>query len=146
MGVIGRLHRVADLAARQLQCAFDEAGLGSGEFDILATLRRAGEPYTLTPTQLGASAMVTSGAISKRVDRLAARGLVSRAVRDVDARGREVALTPSGLALVDEVLEAHVANEERLLAHLSADDRTQLAALLSRWLVGLDDSVRSSDV
>lgn len=133
MGIVGRLHRVADALHAELRPVFAEAGLSDGEFDLLATLRRAGAPYELTPTQIAASTMVTSGAVTKRVDRLAAAGLVERAPSREDGRSRRVRLTERGRALVDELLPRHVANEERLLAALPADDRARLQHLLEVW-------------
>lgn len=132
-GVIGRLHRVAARLTEELVAVYGRFGLGEGEFDVLATLRRAGAPYELTPTELAASTMVTSGAVTKRVDRLVERGLVTRRVGERDARGRVVALTEAGRALVDEAFEAHMANEHRLVGLLAARDRELLAGLLERW-------------
>ena len=91
--MIGRLHRLAARLTEELVAVYAEFGLGEGEFDVLATLRRAGAPYELTPGELAASTMVTSGAVTKRVDRLVERGLVTRRVGEHDARGRVIALT-----------------------------------------------------
>jgi DNA-binding MarR family transcriptional regulator len=77
--------------------------------------------------------MVTSGAVTKRVDRLVERGLVSRRVGERDARGRVIALTEAGRELIDRAFEAHMANEHRLLAGLGDIDRTRLARLLESW-------------
>jgi len=132
MLVIGRISRLADLVDELLRPVFASHGLGDGDFDVLATLRRHGSPYELTPTELGASTMVTSGAVTKRVDRMVAAGLVERRVSESDARGRHVRLTDRGLALVDEAMTVHVANEARLLAGLTAAERHQLAALLRK--------------
>lgn len=132
-GVIGRLHRIAARLEEELGAVYAEYGLGGGEFDVLATLRRSGVPYELTPGELAATTMVTSGAVTKRVDRLVERGLVTRRVGDLDARGRVIALTPEGLALIDRAFEAHMANEHRLLAGLGDLERTRLAALLEAW-------------
>src|ERR1700712_2463380 len=93
MTVIGRISRLADLIDQRLRLVFAEAGLGNGDFDVLATLRRSGEPFRLTPTELSDSTMVTSGAVTKRLDRLERDGLVERTVNAADARGRVVALT-----------------------------------------------------
>lgn len=138
MGVIGRLHRLAARLDAELRPVFAEAGLTDGDFDVLASLRRAGAPYELTPGALGASTMVTSGAVTKRVDRLLGAGLVERRVCDDDARSRLVRLTDEGLALVDDLVERHVANEHRLLAGLSDLERSRLAHLLEAWGRTLD--------
>lgn len=133
MGVIGRLHRLAAVLDGELRLVFAAMGLGDGEFDLLATLRRSGAPYELTAGQLAATSMVTSGAVTKRVDRLVAAGHVERTVCADDARSRRIRLTASGRRLVDEAVERHVANEHRLLAGLTEAERTRLAALLEKW-------------
>jgi len=131
MGVVGRVSRVArriDLAQRATFARFD---LDPAAFDVLATLRRSGEPYALTPGDLMRTAMVTSGAITQRLDRLVARRLVTRGPHPDDGRGVLVTLTDAGRRLVDEVLPAHLATEERLLAPLTTAQRAELAALLA---------------
>lgn len=140
MGVIGRISRASTALDQQLRPVFAAAGLAAGDFDVLATLRRSGAPFRLTPTQLSDSTMVTSGAVTKRLDRLERDGLVTRTVSAADGRGRTVELTDTGRDLVDAVVEKHAANEERLLSPLSAKERDQLAGYLRRVLVGLEDA------
>ncbi|MCW2767435.1 MAG: transcriptional regulator, MarR family [Nocardioides sp.] len=138
LGIIGRLHRLAARLTEELVAVYAEFGLGEGEFDILATLRRTGAPCELTPGELAASTMVTSGAITKRVDRCVEQGWVTRRVSERDARGRVVALTEAGRALIDRAFEAHVANEARLVAGLNDLERARLAHLLEAWGRTLD--------
>jgi DNA-binding MarR family transcriptional regulator len=138
MLVVGRISRLAQLLDAELRAPFAEAGLGQGDFDVLAALRRAGAPYTRTPQQLLASLMVTSGAVTKQVDRLAGRGLVTREVNPDDRRGRTIALTSAGLALVDELLATHLANQQRLLSGLSDSEVAQLTAGLARLTAALE--------
>lgn len=138
MEVVGRIHRVADLLDVALRPPFAAEGLTSGDFDVLASLRRSGVPYRLSATDLTATMMVTSGAVTKRVDRLAAAGLVVRHVAENDGRGRLVELTPQGLEVVDRVVEKHWANEEQLIAALGAEDRDRLVGLLRTLLVSLE--------
>ncbi|WP_424466686.1 MarR family winged helix-turn-helix transcriptional regulator [Pseudoclavibacter helvolus] len=138
MGVIGRIHRVGLHLTDELTRLYRAYGLGEGDFDVLATLRRAGAPHERTPSELAASTMVTTGAMTKRVDRLEGAGLVSRRVSDTDGRGRVVQLTPRGLALIDEAYERHLENEERLLAGVSAEDRAALARILGTWLADVE--------
>ena len=133
MGIIGRLHRLADVLHAELRPVFERAGLTDGDFDVLAALRRAGDPFALTPGQLAERTMITSGTVTKRVDRLAAACLVTRERVEHDGRVRRIALTATGRALVDDVVEAHCANEERLLAGFCEIEREQLAGLLTRW-------------
>lgn len=138
MGIIGRLHRLADVLNDELRPVFSNAGLSDGEFDVLAALRRSGGTFELTPTELAATTMITSGAVTKRVDRLVAAGLVSRSVADHDGRVRRVRLTPKGRRLVDRLVEEHLANEERLLASFSELERSRLTHLLAQWARALD--------
>ncbi len=132
-GVIGRLHRLSQHLHDQLRPVFAEAGLSDGDFDVLAALRRSGAPYELSPGQLGATTMVTSGAVTKRVDRLEAAGLVRRTVDPGDGRSRRVRLTDEGVSLIDRLFAQHMANEHRLVSGLSDLERTRLAALLEHW-------------
>lgn len=130
--VIGRIHRIGAALTPELVAVYARFGLGEGEFDVLATLRRQGEPFTLSPGDLAERTMVTSGAVSKRLDRLEARGLVERRTSGDDRRARTVHLTPAGRRLVDDAMTAHAENEARLLAALPARDRETLARLLGR--------------
>ena len=138
-GIYGRLHRLADRLREELDVEFRRHGLGEGEFDVLAALRRAGSPYELAPGELARYTMVTTGAASKRIDRLEAAGLVSRRISDEDARGRVIALTAAGKRVIDEAFTAHIANEHRLLAPLSERDRTELQRLLTTWLAAFEE-------
>ncbi|MGY4027006.1 MarR family winged helix-turn-helix transcriptional regulator [Aeromonas rivuli] len=133
MGVLGRVARMAAIAGREVSDELKECGLLGSDFDILATLRRAGE--SLTPTALYQSAMLSSGAMTARLDKLEQRGLIERQAAPDDRRSLLVNLTEAGLALVDQAVERHVANERRLLAPLNQEEQAQLAALLKRWLL-----------
>lgn len=137
-GIIGRLHRLALRLTEELVAVYETFGLGEGEFDVLATLRRSGAPYELTPGDLGRWTMVSSGAVTKRVDRCVEQGWVTRRVSDRDGRGRVVALTPEGKDLIDRAFEAHMANEHRLVGSLDELERSRLAHLLEKWGRALD--------
>tara|TARA_R110000764_G_scaffold28607_1_gene67339 strand:- start:20474 stop:20974 length:501 start_codon:yes stop_codon:yes gene_type:complete len=134
MGVLGRLKRLHDRVSAQLETVYAANGLTAASFDVLATLRRSGAPYALSPSELIAWTMVTSGTMTNRLDRLAAAGLVERKPNPEDGRGSVVALTPQGFALIDRVVTAHVANQHRVLSALSAQDRAALDGLLRQWL------------
>jgi DNA-binding MarR family transcriptional regulator len=136
MLVLGRLNEASSLVARErLAPLFARFGLQAGEFDVLATLRRSGQPYALTPTALYEATMVTSGAMTNRLDRLEKAGLILRGPHPTDRRGIVVQLTEQGLALIDEALTAHVANEHEILAGLSGAERETLAQLLEKLIV-----------
>lgn len=135
MAVIGRLNEVSSLIARdRLAPLFARFGLQAGEFDVLATLRRSGSPYALTPTALYEATMVTSGAMTNRLDRLEKAGLILRAPHPNDRRGIVVRLTEKGLALIDEAVAAHVANEHQILSGLTQTERETLSHLLEKLI------------
>ena len=139
MGVIGRLSRLGALFDAELRRNFAKHDLDRASFDVLATLRRSNAEHSLTPAGLMRSSMVTSGAISQRLDRLEARGLVARAPSETDGRGVRVTLTAKGLELIDGVLPTHIDTESNLLSGLSAAERDQLASLLRTLLESLGD-------
>ncbi|MER8901398.1 MarR family transcriptional regulator [Mesorhizobium sp. M0772] len=135
MLVLGRLNEASSLIARErLAPLFARFGLQAGEFDVLATLRRSGQPYALTPTALYEATMVTSGAMTNRLDRLEKAGLILRGPHPNDRRGIVVQLTEKGLALIDEALTAHVANEHEILSGLTGTERGALAQLLGKLI------------
>jgi len=117
-----------------------EHELQTGWFDLLAALRRSGRPYELNPTQLMRATMLSSGGMTKRLDRLVDAGLVKRRPDPADRRGILVGLTPGGKAAVDKAVEDHVANEERLLRSLKPADRRALDNLLRTLLADLEGS------
>ncbi|EAR24260.1 putative transcription regulator protein [marine actinobacterium PHSC20C1] len=131
MGILGRLSRLSRLVERAQLEVFEPHGLQSGEFDILATLLRSDAGSRgLTAGALTASAMVTSGAITNRLDRLVAKQLISREVDPENRRTIRVALTARGAEVVEAALHDHIENEERLLQSLSATQRRELESLL----------------
>ena len=128
---ISRLARRLDLDRAQ---AFARHSLESWEFDVLSALRRAGDPYRLSPGQLVQQTLVTSGTMTNRVDRLERRGLVERSPDPHDRRGVIVELTESGKRTVDAAMADLLERERQLLAELPARQRTDLANLLRRLL------------
>jgi DNA-binding MarR family transcriptional regulator len=140
MGVVGRLLRAARRIDAELHGTFSAHGLDRPAFDVLATLRRAGSPHRLTPAQLMRASMVTSGAITQRLDRLEGRGLVTRSPSERDGRGVDVTLPAEGNRVIDAALPDHLANEERLLAALTPAQRKSLNDTLRRLLESLGDT------
>jgi len=141
MQVIARVSRLSRLIDRRLAENFARHGLENWMYDVLATLRRSGEPYELTAGDLLKQSMVTTGAITNRIDRLEERGLVER-VAGQDRRKVFVRLTRKGLSLVDEVVHTHLRTEREILASLSPNQQSALADLLRRTLIGLGDHPR----
>lgn len=131
MAVIGRLSRVARRIEARLGENFAAQGIDAATFDVLATLRRSGAPYTLSPKDLVETSMVTSSAIAQRLNKLEAEGLIERTSNQRDGRGKLVHLTETGRTIVDSVLPAHVAVEQEFLQALSSEQQNTLAALLT---------------
>ena len=130
MAIIGRITRLEKLLRPRLDAVFAQHDLESWEFDVLATLLRNGEPHQLTPGQLLDSMMITSGAMTNRIDRLERRGFVKRAKSPTDGRQVLVTLTKNGLKKVDAALIDHAANESAIVDALTPDQRDQLIDLL----------------
>ena len=138
MAIFGRLSEAAERVMREhMNPLFAAVGLQSGEFDVLATLRRSGEPHMLSPTQLYEATMISSGGMTDRLDRLERAGLVERRPDPKDRRGKLIALTDAGRRLIDETIGRHVANEERLLLSLTEAEQETLDALLKKLIAGL---------
>ena len=138
IGIIARLGRAQAYIDPALDSVFAEHGLTRSSWDVLAALRRVGEPYRLTPTELYQALMRTSGAITHTLHRLEYAGLVERLVNPEDARSLYVALTPRGVQLTDTVAPLHLDNERRLLAGLTPDEQRTLAHLLRKLLLGFE--------
>lgn len=137
IGVVGRISRLAREIEQRLEAVYREHGLEPGWHDVLATLRRSGPPFRLRPTDLTAALMLTSSGTTKRLDRLERAGLVERTADANDRRAVAISLTEEGLALIDRVTEAHLANERHLLRCLTDADQRRLADLLRNLQVGL---------
>jgi DNA-binding MarR family transcriptional regulator len=137
IGVVGRISRLARELEQRLEPVYREHGLEPGWHDVLATLRRTGPPYELRPSELTGTLMLTSSGTTKRLDRLERAGLVERAPDPQDRRGVLIRLTAKGREVIDATTEAHLENERRLLAALSAAEREQLAGLLRKLQLGI---------
>lgn len=134
MGVIGRVGHLYFAYMKPMEQTFARFGLNAAKFDVLATLRRAGAPHCLSAGALMKATMVASGTMTNRIDRLEADGLVSRSTNPEDSRSFLIALTEKGFALINEVVEAHVATQTSLLEGLTDDEISQLTNLLSKAL------------
>ncbi|GHX07746.1 transcriptional regulator [Vibrio cholerae] len=133
MGVVGRLRQTNGIWKTKLDQVFDGFGLSCIEFDILATIRR--NDREITPTELYQTLMLSSGAISTRIEQLVQRGLVQRVASEQDRRSCKVTLTEQGITLVDQALNAHVANVDGMLGVLTEQERKQLGQLLKKILL-----------
>jgi DNA-binding MarR family transcriptional regulator len=134
MAVFGRIFRLSRLAGDEMEMAYAAFGIGRPEFDVLATLRRAGHPYELSPGALAASMMLSTGGTTARLDRLQRAGLIERAPSPADRRGVLVRLTPAGFDVIEQAVGAGLAAEQRLLAHMPPERLRQLDELLREAL------------
>lgn len=133
MAVLGRLSRMSRMVDKKLDTAFKAHGLSAIEFDILAALRRYNT--LTTPTELYQTLMLSSGAMSTRVEQLVQRGFIERVYSEEDRRSCQLRLTRDGQRMIDQALSAHVANEHEILAPFNEEQREQLASLLRIWLL-----------
>ncbi|WP_282699422.1 MarR family transcriptional regulator [Streptomyces sp. CC219B] len=134
MEVFGRIGRLARTMGDRMEKTYARFGISRGEFDVLATLRRSGEPYTLSPRQLSATLMLTTGGMTGRLDKLERAGLLRRSPDPHDRRGLQVSLTEEGLRIVDEAVGAGLAVQTEALSVLDAEQAGQLADLLRELL------------
>lgn len=139
MEIIGRILRIERVADARMRPGFRDHGLDRGGFDVLATLRRSDPPYQLTPTQLYEALVLTSGAMTHRVDTLLRAGLVERIPGAKDRRSQPVGLTAKGRSVIDRAMDAHLAAETRLVAHLRPAQQLALAASLKKLLQGMEE-------
>jgi DNA-binding MarR family transcriptional regulator len=139
MSLIGRFKRISQYLNLEMAKTFTEYGLNHANFDVLATLRRAGPPYGLSPNDLIASTMVTSGTMTNRIDQLIKGGLVERTQNPNDRRSVLVSLTETGFSIIDSAVTAHVATQDRLTSGLSADEYKSLNTLLKKFLNNIED-------
>ncbi|MFI1913775.1 MarR family winged helix-turn-helix transcriptional regulator [Nocardia sp. NPDC020380] len=137
MAIIGRLGRLYLIAGQQIESVHGVHGLQRGEFDVLAALRRSGEPYELNPSVLADTLMASRAGMTGRLDRLEKAGLVRRVADAGDRRAVKVVLTDRGLQVIDVAVTEHVENETRILAPLSAGERQELDRMVRVLLAGL---------
>ena len=135
MAVFGRVYRLARLMGDRMEKEYQRYGIGRGEFDVLATLRRSGEPYTLSPRQLSATLMLTTGGMTGRLDKLEKAGLLERSPDPGDRRGLRVALTERGLDVIDRAVGSGLALQQTAVDGLGAEEAALLAALLRKLLL-----------
>jgi DNA-binding MarR family transcriptional regulator len=138
LATLGRILRIGVLADASLARGIAPHGLQPGWFDLLAALRRAGEPFELNPTELMRATLLSSGGMTKRLDRLEEAGLVRRKPDPHDRRGTLVGLTRKGRSAIDAALAAHLGNEERVLSPLTSQERRTLDRLLRKLLMHLE--------
>lgn len=138
MGLFGRMRNLTLHLSREMEKTFARFGLNAANFDMLATLRRSGEPYALSPSDLMDTMMVTSGTMTNRIDQLEKAGLVARSQNPNDGRSVLISLTSKGFELIDAAVTAHVETQARLVSILSENERTALDGLLRTYLASFE--------
>ncbi|KIF04113.1 MarR family transcriptional regulator [Streptomyces sp. RSD-27] len=137
MAVFGRIYRIAKAMGDAVERVYNRYGMSRGEFDVIATLRRSGSPFTLSPRELSATLMLTTGGMTGRLDKLEKAGLLTRSPDPHDRRGLQVTLTERGLALVDEAVTAGIEVNRAALADFAPEEVEVLGGLLRRLLADM---------
>jgi DNA-binding MarR family transcriptional regulator len=144
VGVFGRVYRVSAQMGSHIEEICGQFGITRGEYDVLAALRRAGQPHELSPRELATTAMLTTGGMTGRLDRLERAGLVRRSPDPNDRRGLRVTLTGEGLDVVDRAIEVGLEAQRRALERLGAERVALLTDLLRDLLLGVSDAAAAS--
>ncbi len=140
MGIIGRISRISRHIDRLLQMNYSKFNLNGGEFDVLASLRRSGHPFQLTPTELFKSMMLSSGAMTNRLDRLEDANLIIRSLNPEDRRGTLVTLTEKGIDLMNDAYPSHIDNETQILSGLTPSEQKEFTVLLRKLLFTFENN------
>ncbi|MEW1639237.1 MarR family transcriptional regulator [Streptomyces sp. NPDC093801] len=137
MAVFGRIYRISKAMGDAVERVYNRHGVSRGEFDVIATLRRSGSPFTLSPRELSATLMLTTGGMTGRLDKLEKAGLLTRSPDPHDRRGLQVTLTERGLALVDEAVTAGIEVNRAALADFAPEEVEVLGGLLRKLLADM---------
>ncbi|MGP4670124.1 MarR family winged helix-turn-helix transcriptional regulator [Agrobacterium pusense] len=141
MAIFGRAKRLSNLLAPSIEETFAGFGLDRGEFDVIATLRRSGPPYQLTPTEMYTTLMLSSGGLTHRLDRLEKAGLIGRRKSKLDGRSVVVCLMPAGIELAEKAFRKDMKSELSFLQGLTPDERDTLAALLRKLVLDIESQL-----
>ncbi|CAM5226031.1 MarR family winged helix-turn-helix transcriptional regulator [Alishewanella longhuensis] len=134
MALIGRLQIVHKRLSLAMSANFRQYGLTDAGFDVLATLRRSGPPYQLTPNQLLAQTLITSGSLTSRLQSLEKLGFISRSCANTDKRSIDVTLTETGKTVIEQALVTHVTTQQQLLSGLSPAEQQHMVSLLRTFI------------
>lgn len=139
MALYGRIHRISQKLGARLHELRARQGLGPNEFDVLASIRRSGEPFTLSPKEIAATLMLSSGGLTGRLDKLEAAGFVERLPDPADRRGLKIRMTARGREVIEEAVRTGVDLQLETLEVLTEKERAQLGALLRKLHLGFED-------
>ena len=139
LAVVVRIQLLGKLLQRQTTRALADHGLKHWEYDVLSVLRRQGPPFELAATDIARAAVLTTGAMTTRIDGLIARDLVRRRRSKSDGRSIPVRLTTKGKKLVDDAIDTRLKDASQTLARVAAKDRDRLATDLRQLLLAIGD-------
>ncbi|MQM24337.1 MarR family winged helix-turn-helix transcriptional regulator [Glycomyces albidus] len=139
MALFGRIHRISQKLGARLHELRARKGLGRNEFDVLATIRRSGEPYTLSPKEISAAMMLSSGGLTGRLDKLEAAGFVERLPDPGDRRGLKVRMTDLGREVIEDSVRIGIEAQEEALSVLTREEQARLNELLRKLHAGFED-------
>jgi DNA-binding MarR family transcriptional regulator len=135
LGLAIRIEMLAKLMRRETERSLAKLALKPWEYDVLSALRRQGEPYELPATELAKASLLTSGAMTTRIDHLESRELVRREPDPDDRRGVRVSLTKQGLGLIDKAIQARLSAAETGIGCLTRKERLSADAALRKILL-----------
>ncbi|MEU6859481.1 MarR family transcriptional regulator [Glycomyces sp. NPDC046736] len=139
MALFGRIHRISQKLGERLHRLRAEQGLGPNEFDVLASIRRSGPPFTLSPKEIGATLMLSSGGLTGRLDKLEAAGFVERLPDPADRRGLKVRMTKLGGEVIEEAVRTGLDLQNEALEVLTEEEIEDLHGLLRKLHLGFED-------
>ncbi|GAB3650459.1 MarR family winged helix-turn-helix transcriptional regulator [Glycomyces tarimensis] len=139
MAVFGRIHRISQKVGARLHGVYVAHGIGRGEFDVLASIRRSGAPFVLSPKQISATLMLSSGGLTGRLDKLESAGFIERLPDPDDRRGLKVRMTAEGKSAIETAVREGLEVQEELLSALDAGERRQFGALLRKLHTTFED-------
>jgi DNA-binding MarR family transcriptional regulator len=142
--IFGRIWRLSANLLGNAEHWLSPIGLTFESFSVIVTLRRGGPPFEMNPTALYRESLLSSGAITNRIDRVEAQGLVKRLPDPNDRRGTIVRLTPRGRALADRAIKLHFESLAKSLGGLDKSERAQLTALLGKLLLSVEENRRGA--
>jgi len=132
MAVVGEIWRAGERLRQEVLANWSDWGLDLAGADVILTLRRQGRGETLSPSALSKEMMLSTSAMTNRLDRLEKRGLIKRTMDPNDRRGLKIILSDEGFSLADKMLASHVETEERMLSKLTNSERDQIRSLLGK--------------
>lgn len=140
--ILARVNRLSTMLIKRSERWLEPLGLTWESFSLIVTLRRVGAPYELRPGELLAVSLLTSGAITNRIDRVEQQGLVERLRDPNDRRGVVVRLTPAGRKLADQSIALHFEQLQPLMSTLNKTEFKTASTLLEKLLVGLEEQTQ----